>query len=131
MSAQERTYPEPAISMETERYWEATKQGKLLLKKCNSCDGTYFYPRATCPHCLSGDTDWFEASGKGKIYTYSVMRRAQVPYAIAYVTLEEGVTMMTNIVECDLDGLAIDQEVEVTFRTTEGDQALPVFRPVS
>ena len=57
------------------------------------------------------------------------MRRVEKPFAIAYVTLDEGVTMMTNIVECDLDGIAIGQEVEVTFRTTEGGHALPVFRP--
>ncbi len=57
-------------------------------------------------------------------------RRAEVPFAIAYVTLEEGVTMLSNIVEADLDTLAIDQAVEVTFRQSEGGQALPVFRPM-
>jgi uncharacterized OB-fold protein len=101
----------------------------LLLKKCKACDVTHFYPRAVCPHCLSGDTEWYAASGKGRIYTFSVMRRVATPFAIAYVTLDEGVTMMTNIVECDLDGIAIGQQVEVTFRKTEGGHALPVFRP--
>ncbi|MDP6343504.1 MAG: Zn-ribbon domain-containing OB-fold protein [Alphaproteobacteria bacterium] len=131
MTRIERSYPEPSINLETERYWQAAKDGVLLLKKCNDCGKTHFYPRAICPHCLGGDTEWYEASGRGRIYTYSVMRRAATPYAIAYVTLDEGVTMMTNIVECDLDGIEIGQEVEVTFRATEGDQALPVFRPVS
>ena len=70
----ERTYPEPAINLETEAYWAAAKEGKLILKKCNACGETHFYPRAICPHCLSGDTEWYEASGKGTIYTYSVMR---------------------------------------------------------
>ncbi len=127
--ANERTYPEPSINMETEAYWAAAKEGKFLLKKCNACGKTHYYPRAICPHCLSGDTSWYEATGKGVIYSYSVMRRGDTPYAIAYVTLNEGVTMMSNIVECDLDNLAIGQAVEVTFRATEGDQALPVFRP--
>jgi len=72
----------------------------------------------------------YDASGKGVIYSYSVMRRGATPYAIAYVTLDEGVTMMTNIVDCDFDSLAIGQAVEVTFRATEGDQVLPVFRPI-
>ena len=57
------------------------------------------------------------------------MRRVAAPYAIAYVTLDEGVTLMTNIVDCDFDRIAIGQEVEVTFRTTAGGHALPVFRP--
>ena len=127
----ERTYPEPAINLETEAYWAAAKEGKLILKKCNACGETHFYPRAICPHCLSGDTEWYEASGKGTIYTYSVMRRGPTPYAIAYVTLEEGISMMTNIVDCDYDALAVGQAVEVTFRATEGDQALPVFKPTA
>ncbi len=130
MSQPERTYPEPTITMETERYWQAAKEGKLLLKTCNACGETHYYPRAVCPHCMSSDTEWYEASGKGRIYSFAIQRRAEIPYVIAYVTLEEGVTMMTNIVECDFDRLEIDQEVEVTFRTTEGDQALPVFRVV-
>ncbi len=129
MSQPERSYMEPAINMETEVYWEGAKAGKLLLKKCNACGKTHFYPRAICPHCQSGDTTWYEASGKGKIYTYSVMRRTEIPYAIAYITLDEGVTMMSNLVECDFDALAVGQAVEVVFRDTEGDQALPVFRP--
>lgn len=124
-----RTYPDPDISMETERYWAAARQGVLLLKRCRACGVTHYYPRAVCPRCLSGDTEWVAASGKGRIYTYSVMRRVAAPYAIAYVTLDEGVTLMTNIVDCDFDRIAIGQEVEVTFRTTEGGHALPVFRP--
>lgn len=130
MTRAERSYPEPTINMETEPYWAAAKDGVLLLKRCNACGQTHYYPRAICPNCLSDDTEWFEASGKGEIYTYSVMRRAEIPYVIAYVTLDEGVSMMTNIVDCDADSVAIGQAVEVTFRVTEGDRALPVFRPI-
>jgi len=129
MSASERTYPDPEINAESGRYWAAAKEGVLLVKKCNACALAHYYPRSLCPHCFSGDTQWHTASGRGRIYTFSVMRRAAVPYAIAYVTLEEGVTMMTNIVDCDLDRIAIGQEVEVVFRTTESGHALPVFRP--
>lgn len=128
MSQQERTYKEPGINMETERYWEGAKNGQLLMKKCNSCGETHFYPRAICPVCFSSDTEWYEASGKGKIYSYSIMRRSEIPYVMAYVTLDEGVTMMTNIVESDFDDVKIGKAVEVTFRKTEGNQSLPVFR---
>lgn len=130
MSAEERTYPEPSINVESQPFWDAAAEGRFMLKRCKSCGETYYYPRAICPLCLSDDTEWYAASGKGTIYTYSVMRRAKVPYAIAYVTLEEGVSVMTNIVECDFDKLAVGQPVEVTFRKTEGDVSLPVFRPV-
>ncbi len=126
----DRTYPDPSITLESEEYLQGCNDGKLLLKRCADCGKTHFYPRAICPHCFSDNTEWYEASGKGRIYTYSVTRRAPVPFAIAYVTLEEGVTMLSNIVEADLDALAIDQAVEVTFRQSEGGQALPVFRPL-
>jgi hypothetical protein len=59
------------------------------------------------------------------------MRRVEIPYVMAYVTLAEGVTILSNIVECDFETLEIDQDVEVAFRATEGDQALPLFRPTS
>ena len=129
MSQVERTYSDPDVNMETEAYWESAKKGKLIVKTCQSCGKLHYYPRTICPHCLSSDTDWVKASGKGTIYTYSVMRRTETPYVIAYVTLEEGVTMLSNIVECDVDGVAVGQTVEVVFRDTEGGHSLPVFRP--
>lgn len=131
MTIPTRTYPDPTINMETVQYWAAAQKGVLLLKKCTECGKTHFYPRAICPHCFSSDTTWYEASGLGRIYSFSVMRRASVPYVMAYVTLDEGVTMMSNIVECDFDTIKINQPVEVLFHKTEGEHALPVFRPIS
>lgn len=128
MSMAERSYPDPMTNLETEHYWAAAKEGKLLVKRCNACGEAHYYPREICPHCGSTDTEWREASGKGTIYSYSVMRRTETPYVIAYVTLDEGVTMMTNIVDTDFDAIAIGKAVEVTFRETEGGMALPVFR---
>ncbi len=129
MIALDKEYPEPIVNLETERYWSAAKEGVLLLKRCADCARTHFYPRALCPHCMSGNTEWFAATGHGTIYSYSVMRKVPVPYAIAYVALDEGVTMMSNIVECDLDELQIGLAVEVTFRDTAGAAKLPLFRP--
>ena len=127
----EREYPVPAISLETEAYWVGANDGILLMKRCTDCNKTHFYPRAICPYCQSANTEWYEASGKGVIYSYSVMRRGENPYAIAYVTVDVGVTMLSNIVECDYDGLSIGQAVEVTFRKcSDGQQSVPVFRPV-
>ena len=130
MSQMENTYSDPDINMETEAYWESAKNGKLIIKTCRSCGRLHYYPRRICPHCLSDDTDWVEASGNGTIYTYSVMRRTEKPYVIAYVTLEEGVTMLSNIVDCDVDEVVVGQAVKVVFHDTVGGHALPLFRPV-
>lgn len=124
-----RDYTDPTINLETEAYWSAANDGKLLVKKCSSCGETHFYPRAICPHCSSMETEWVEASGRARIYSYSLMRRADPPYVIAYVTLEEGVTMLTNIVECDSDTLDVGQDVRLAFGRTESGQGLPLFRP--
>jgi uncharacterized OB-fold protein len=131
MSESTRSYPDPSQNLETERFWEAAGEGELLLKRCRDCGETHYYPRAICPFCLGGDTDWFASAGKGRIYSYSVMRRSEVPYVIAYVTLPEGVTIMSNIVDCDPDSVAIDQEVTVVFKETEGGVSLPLFKPVA
>ncbi|QQS11368.1 MAG: Zn-ribbon domain-containing OB-fold protein [Rhodospirillales bacterium] len=129
MAEKERKLPAPVASQETEAYWNAASEGKLLVKKCAACGKTHHYPRTLCPHCFSDRTEWTTASGKGVIYSYSVMRRAPVPYALAYVTLAEGTTMMTNIVDCDFDKLKIGQSVKVVFKPTEGGPALPCFTP--
>ena len=86
--------------------------------------------RATiCPFCFSDKTEWVEASGKGTIYSYSVMRRAPVPYAMAYVTLAEGPRMVTNIVDCDLDSIKVGQAVKLVFKPTDGGPPVPMFTP--
>jgi uncharacterized protein len=124
-----RKIPAPAVSPETREFWDAAADGRLLVKVCRSCGEAHWYPRALCPFCFSAETEWREASGRGTIYSWSVMRRAPVPYAIAYVTLEEGVTMLTNIVECDLDAIRIGQPVEVVFVPSDGGPNVPMFRP--
>ena len=88
----------------------------------------HHYPRPICPFCFSDDTEWIESRGTGTIYSFSVTRLSP-PYAIAYVTLDEGPTMMTNIVDCDFEGLAIGQRVSVVFVPTDGGPAVPMFRP--
>ena len=129
MATAERKFPAPQPNPETKAFWDGAAQGRLLLKKCLACSQVHYYPRAICPFCGSDRTEWQQVSGRGTIYSWSVMRRAEVPYAIAYVTLEEGVTMMTNIVDCDLDGIRIGQRVRVVFKPTEGGPPVPTFTP--
>ncbi|MBV8169853.1 MAG: Zn-ribbon domain-containing OB-fold protein [Alphaproteobacteria bacterium] len=129
LQAQDRKLPAPTPNLETQAFWDAAAEGKLLVKHCRACNEAHHYPRALCPHCFSDQTEWRQSAGKGVIYSFSVMRRAPVPYAIAYVTLDEGVTMMTNIVECDLDALSIGQSVTVVFKPTDGGPPVPMFKP--
>ena len=124
--------PAPTIEPGCEHFWETAKAGKLLVKACQSCGKTHWYPRTLCPFCM-GETDWKESTGRGKIYSFSVMQRGNPnPYCIAYVTLDEGVTMMTQIVDCDLDEVKIGQEVELVFKPTDGEDTppVPMFKPV-
>jgi uncharacterized OB-fold protein len=101
-----------------------------MIGKCSACGAVHYYPRAICPFCFSDKTQLQQASGNGTIYTYSVMRRgAPVPYAIAYVTLAEGPTMMTNIVDCDLDKIRIGQQVRLVFKPTDVGPPVPMFTP--
>ena len=127
---QERKIRDPQMNPGDEPYFQAAAEGKLLLKKCNQCGQHHHYPRAMCPFCWSDKVEWVQSKGTGEIYTYSVTRRGgPTPYCIAYVTLDEGPKMMTNIVDCDLDAIKVGQKVKVAFKKTEGDFAMPVFVP--
>jgi uncharacterized OB-fold protein len=133
----ERTLPAPApvINSETKSFWDATTEGKLLLPRCTDCDTVIWYPRAFCPECSSFDLTSFEATGRGTIYSYTINRRGQgdyrdLAYVLAYVELEEGPRVLTNIVDCDVESLSVGQAVAVVFHPTSNGAALPRFRPV-
>jgi hypothetical protein len=76
-----------------------------------------------------GETEWRVGAGTGTIYSFSVMRRVKVPFALAYVELAEGPRMMTNIVDCDFDRLAIGQAVRLVFKPAEDGTSVPCFTP--
>jgi uncharacterized OB-fold protein len=122
--------PAPQPNPETQAYWDAARQGRLLLRRCNACGEVHFYPRSICPFCFSDDTHWLESKGAGAIYAHSVMRRGASPYALAYVTLDEGPTLMTNIVDCDLASLRVGQRVRVAFKPGDNGYRIPVFTPI-
>jgi hypothetical protein len=113
---------------ESQPFFDAAREGRLLLKLCTDCNRLHHYPRAVCPFCASPRTEWIDAAGRGVIYSYSVMRRADKPYAIAYVTLDEGVTVLTNLVDCDFDRLRIGDPVRAVFKA-QGELVVPMFTP--
>ena len=125
----ERKITAPQPSPEMKAFWDAAAAGHLMIGKCNACGAVHYYPRPICPFCFSDKTALQQAAGTGTVYTYSVMRRAPVPYAIAYVTLSEGVSMMTNIVDCDLDAIRVGQKVKLVFKPSDGGPPVPMFTP--
>jgi len=129
MTTNTRIFPAPPKSPDNEEFWDAINEGKLLIPRCKDTDQFFWYPRKISPYTLSGNVEWIEASGSGIIYTYSVMRRADPQYVIAYVTLDEGITMMTNIVECDPETLEVGQPVKLLMVESDEGQKIPVFTP--
>ena len=124
-----RKFPAPAVNLESQPFWDAAAEGRFLIKRCTACGKAHWYPRALCPYCF-GETVWEQSPGEGVIYTYSVMYRSPTgPYAIGYVTLNEGPAVLTNFVDCDLGKLAIGQKVRVRFEPTDGGPPVPVFAP--
>lgn len=128
-----RALPNPDHS--NRHYWESAAQGKLVLQRCTSCGAYQFYPRALCTTC-AGETEWVEASGRGTLHTFTVIRQnkspafaALSPYAVGIVELEEGVRMMSNIIGCDIADLRIGMRLEVVLLKAADDVGLPFWRP--
>ena len=126
----------PTPDLETQPFWDAAREERLLIKHCNACGKYHFYPRPFCPYCWSDDVEWFEASGRATLYTWSVVHRndlppfpERLPYVAAVVDLEEGPRVMTNIVDCDPADLRIGMDLVVDFRSLTDDITAPVFRP--
>lgn len=128
-------FPMPELDRDSKIYWEGAKNHKLLIQQCNTCKKHIFYPRIICPHCFSDDLAWVEASGKGHIYSYTVVHHAmppfkdQAPYVIAIIDLEEGVRMLSRIVG-DRSEVAIGKPVSVVFEKVNDDLTLPCFKVV-
>ena len=129
--------PPPSPNFDTQEFWDATAEGRFLLKRCDDCGVVIWYPRFLCPDCSSTNTSWFEATGKGTVYSYTVPRRGNGPYreaapfVVAYVELEEGPRILTNLVDVAIEDLAVGMPVEVVWHDTGQGNALYRFRPVA
>jgi uncharacterized OB-fold protein len=126
----ERKIPAPRALPESLPYWQAADEGRLMLKQCGACGQPHHYPRDICPFCLSEDTAWLEAAGTGSVYSYSTMGQGEAAYTLAFVTLDEGVTLMTNLVDAEPQHFAIGQRVKVVFKASDGGHAVPMFTPM-
>jgi uncharacterized protein len=116
-------------------FFDACAKGQLILPRCDSCGSFFWYPTALCGVCHAPEWHWEAASGKGRVYSFTVVHRPlssdiPAPYVIASVELDEGVRMMSNIVECAPDELEIDTAVETVFGTSWNNLPVPFFRPI-
>ena len=120
----------PRVLPESLAFWQAADEGRYLVKRCTSCGAVHHYPRDICPFCLSADTVWQDSPGMGIVYSFSTMGKDESTYTLAYVSLDEGVTVMTNLVDCDPAQVSIGQKVRVVFKPTDGGHAVPMFTPI-
>ncbi len=143
-----RTRFEPPVGDESEPFWDATREGRLLVQWCTACDRGIFYPRAFCPSCgtggaggaggAGGTLGWREASGRATVHAAVVEHRPDAagaafsggePYCIALVDLEEGVRMMTNVVGCPPGDVRSGMAVVVSWEPLSDGRQLALFRP--
>ena len=116
-------------------FYEAAARGELRYQQCPACGHRQFYPRAVCTAC-GGDPEWATASGRGTVYTFTIVRqnhakafREDVPYAVAMIELEEGVKMLGRVTDCEVDAVRVGLPVEAYAVEVEEGFALPFWRP--
>lgn len=115
-------------------HWDACREGKLKVQRCTQCTHYVFIPQPCCTQCQSTQLEWVESSGRGKVYSFSVVHRAprpafEVPYIVVVIELEEGWHMLSNLLECPADAVAIDLPVRVSFQSITPEITLPYFVP--
>lgn len=127
---------EPPVDSVSAPFWDGTRQRRLVLPWCRSCDRAFFFPRVFCPHCGGSAISWRDASGRGEVYAVTVEHRPQnpgmaamAPYAVALVQLDEDVRMLTNVVGADPASLRVGDRVTVAWEPLDDGRHLPLFRP--
>lgn len=117
-------------------FWEASERDLLLGQRCNRCSVLQYYPRSRCTTCGSAEWEYEQLSGRGTVYSWTEVLRnapseakADVPYILAIVRLEEGPQLLTRIIDASPQAVEFDGAVDVVFRKL-GDHRLPCFRLV-
>jgi uncharacterized OB-fold protein len=128
------TLPAPVANADSQPYWAAARERRLVIRKCKACGELHFMPRYLCPVCWSDRLEWVDAKGSGSVHSFTIVRRASdpafaalVPYAVALVDLDEGPRMMANIVGIDALAVKIGDRVQVTFEDRGNGAMLPQF----
>jgi len=135
------TYDKPLPRVEQESYahsfWEGAREERLLLQYCPACETHQFFPRPCCMHCGGDGIEWTEASGRGTVYSYAIVRQCvrnpefadEVPYCQAFIDLEEGPRMFSTVVDCPFEDVHRGLPVTVVFDHVTEEITLPKFEP--
>ncbi|MDD9983628.1 MAG: zinc ribbon domain-containing protein [Gammaproteobacteria bacterium] len=131
-SLSELNVPGPTVTALTEPFWAAAREGRLLIQRCRACGRAVFYPRGLCPHCWAEALDWEEASGAGRLRSFSLVRKPghpgwtrAAPYMVGLVELREGPTMLSHLLT---DGRSVAVGKSLRFAPTDiGGRILPCF----
>ncbi len=127
--------PRPAMSADTEFFWDGAARGELLIQRCGSCRTLRQPPGPGCPTCGSFEWDTLTATGRGTVYSYAVHHYPEisgfaVPNLVGLIELEEGTRVVANITDIEPDDVQVGMDVEVYFEDFDG-VVLPQFRPVA
>jgi uncharacterized OB-fold protein len=128
------TVPRPVPDADTAPFWAALEAGRLELQHCRDCRRAVFYPRCVCPHCGGEALEWRPSPGRGAVHSFTVAHRAPppfdaaVPLVFALIDLEEGVRMMSRLIDCDPRSVHIGAAVEVAIAALGDGPLLPYFR---
>ncbi len=135
----EQGKPLPRVTSLTQPFWEAASQNKLVLQRCRQCEAYVWCPRPSCTECGSDQLKWTSVSGRGSVFSFTVIRQViargaaafekEIPYIVAWIDLEEGPRFCTNVVDCPIDKVTIGMPVEVVFDKASSEITLPKFRP--
>ena len=126
--------PVPMPGTLTEPFWAAALRGELVIPQCAACGLRFFVPEPACPRCLSPAWDYEPSSGRGTVYSVTVVHRApgpgfDTPFALAIVDLDDGATLLTHVIGCNPAEVAIGMRVRVEFSKLTADIMLPCFIP--
>jgi len=129
----EHPIPAPTLHPDNERFWEGVKRQELVLQRCKECGKWLHPPRPMCPKCRSLETEWVPSTGKGTIHSWVIYRESphpgfKAPYAVVLVELEEGVRVVSNLLDVQPEAVSIGMPVEVVFDEVNEAVVLPKFR---
>ncbi len=132
---QRPTIPIPVPNFDNAGFWEGCRQHELRIQRCTACGAVRHPPRPMCPHCNSVDSDWMRASGRGSVFSFTIVHgptlpvfQARAPYNVVVVQLDEGPYIVSNLVDCSAEQIRIGMAVDVVFEDVSEDTSLPKFR---
>ena len=136
-AGKKRPRPVPVPTSITRPFWDAAKQGKLVLQHCRRCGTWQYWPRPVCIRCISRDLEWREAAGRGVVYSFTVTRlpaegfEGHEPYVLVSVDLPEGTRMMAHLVNCPIERVRIGMPVRLVWEKLTEEITLPQFEPAA